>query len=146
SPDRNRITEVACVFVEGMRIVDEKRTLVNPEQFIPAMITQMTGISNAMVVTAPRGGEIFPAVREWFRDASIFAAHNATFDFGFLQQSFRRHQIDELTQPKLCTVRLTKRLVPGKRGYSLAHVAAHFGIKIQGRHSALGDARATAQV
>src|SRR5436190_1591405 len=82
SPERHRVTEVACVTVQGGKIIGEKQTLVNPGQFIPQMIQQMTGITNAMVLDAPAGAEIFPSVREWLAGGSAFVAHNVGFDFG----------------------------------------------------------------
>ncbi|MEO5931805.1 MAG: DEDD exonuclease domain-containing protein [Candidatus Kapaibacterium sp.] len=144
SPDKNRITEVACVYVRGGEIVEERRTLVNPEQFIPNEIQKMTGITNAMVFAAPKGGDVFPQIREWIAEDAIFVAHNVSFDYNFLQSSFRRHGIDEMRHAKLCTARLARRLLPAQKRWGLGHLTAHLGIKVQGRHHALGDARATA--
>jgi DNA polymerase-3 subunit epsilon len=148
SPERDRVTEVACVRVEGGEIVSEQRTLVNPERFIPQSISQMTGITNAMVMSAPKGDAIFPSVRTWLGDDddAIFTAHNVTFDFNFLQSSFRRHSIPELAHTKLCTMRLSRRLLPARKSHALGELASYLGIRIQGRHSALGDAQATAQL
>lgn len=146
SPERDRITEVACVYVIGGEVAEEKRTLVNPGRFIPQAIQQMTGITNAMVLAAPKGEEIFPSIRGWYPSEAIFTAHNASFDHGFLDASFRRHGIDPFAARPLCTARLARRLLPARKGWSLAHLANYFGVKIRGRHTALGDARATAEV
>ena len=127
-------------------ITERRRTLVNPEQFIPQQIQQMTGITNAMVLAAPKGAEIFPEIRNWFGDGGVFVAHNAQFDYNFLQASFRRYGIPPFTDSLLCTVRLAKRLLPKRKGYSLGNLAGYFGIKIRGRHTALGDAEATARL
>jgi DNA polymerase-3 subunit epsilon len=145
SPEKNRITEVACVLVRGGEVVGEQRTLVNPEQFIPLAIQKMTGITNAMAFAAPRGEEIFPTIREWLPDDAIFVAHNVGFDFNFLQNSFRRHGVRDMGHPRVCTARLARRILPAQRSWALQHLAAHFGIKVRDRHSALGDANATAQ-
>src|SRR5688500_18886655 len=72
SAKSSRITEVACVVVRSGAIVEEKATLVNPGQFIPQAIQQMTGITNAMVAVAPKESDIFPVVREWIDPHSIF--------------------------------------------------------------------------
>ena len=146
SPERDRITEVASVLVQDGAVVDERQTLVNPERFIPQMIQEMTGITNATVLGAPKGAEAFPVVREWFAEGSAFVAHNVSFDYGFLQSSFRRHDLAPLILPKLCTCRLGRRLLPAGRKMSLGHLAAYFGVRINNRHTALGDAHATAQV
>ncbi|MBC8146034.1 MAG: DEDD exonuclease domain-containing protein, partial [bacterium] len=146
SPARNRITEVACVYLEHGKIVSEMQTLVNPEQFIPQEIQRMTGITNARVLSAPKGAEIFPLVRTWVNDGSVFVAHNATFDFNFLQAAFDRHGLGPLGQPKLCTARLARRLLPARGSWGLGHLAGYFGVKVRNRHTALGDARITATV
>jgi len=144
SPEKHRITEVACVLVRGGEIVGEHRTLVNPEQFIPASIQQLTGITNAMAFAAPKGEQILPEIRSWIPDDAVFVAHNVAFDFNFLQSSFRRHGVRALEHPKLCTARLARRVLPPQRSWALQHLAAYLGIKVPGRHSALGDATATA--
>jgi DNA polymerase-3 subunit epsilon len=146
SPERNRVTEVACVSLLDGEIAARSRTLVNPEQFIPQQIQQMTGITNAMVLAAPKGGEIFPEVRSWFPDGAVFVAHNAQFDHNFLQASFGRYGLSPLRNSVVCTIRLAKRLMPKQKGYSLGNLAGYFGIKIRGRHTALGDAEATARL
>lgn len=146
SPERNRVTEVACVGLLDGEITERRRTLVNPEQFIPQQIQQMTGITNAMVLAAPKGDQAFPEIRAWFPDGALFVAHNAQFDYNFLQASFRRYGIAPFADSSLCTMRLAKRLLPKRKGYSLGNLAGYFGIKIRGRHTALGDAEATARL
>lgn len=142
----DRITEVACIWVADGEIVEERSTLVNPGVFIPREIQEMTGITNAMVLDAPKGDEIFPEVRRWFSGTALFTAHNATFDFNFLQHSFHRNKIQGLEPQTLCTLRIARRLLPSHRGFALHNLAAYFGIKIRDRHRALGDAHATAKV
>jgi DNA polymerase-3 subunit epsilon len=146
SPERNRITEVACVYVVGGEIVEERRSLVNPDQFIPKEIQRMTGITNAAVLGAPRGEEIFPTIRGWLADGSVFVAHNASFDYNFLQASLDRHGLGQIGQEKLCTARLARRLLPARGSWSLGHLAGYFGVRVRDRHTALGDARITAVV
>jgi len=146
SPSHHRITEVAVLCVEDGEIVDERSTLINPEQYIPRGIQDMTGITNSMVLTAPKGGEVFQEIRRWYTSDSLFTAHNARFDFDFLQQSFARHKVTDLKGKTLCTLRLAKRLLPGKRGFGLGQLASYLGIKIKDRHRALGDAFATARI
>lgn len=142
----DRITEVACVWVADGEIVEERSTLVNPEVYIPREIQELTGITNAMVLGAPKGDEIFPEVRRWFSGTALFTAHNATFDFNFLQHSFNRTRVQGLEPQTLCTLRMARRLLPAHRGFSLHNLAAYFGIRIRNRHRALGDAHATATV
>lgn len=146
SPDRHRITEVACVSLVAGEVFDEHKTLVNPEQHIPTQIQRMTGISNAMAFAAEPGAVLFPQIRDWFTAADVLVAHNAPFDVSFLQASFRRHGVNPLDLPTLCTARLARRLLPPRKGWSLADLAAYLGIRIRNRHRALGDAQATALV
>lgn len=146
SPERDRMIEVACVHVQGGEIISEQRTLINPGRYIPQTIAQMTGISMAMVLDAPKESEVLPTIRGWLADDAVVTAHNITFDANFLQHSFKRNGVRELAQPKLCTLRLSRRLLPKRKGYTLGDLAAYFGIRVQGRHSALGDAQATAQL
>jgi len=146
SPERNRLTEIACVVVQGGEIVAEHRTLVNPEQSIPKIVQEMTGITNAMAFTAPRAGAVLPEVRKWFPEGAVIVGHNVQFDMGFLQNSFVRHGVRPLDAPTLCTMRLARRLLAGPKRWNLHSLAGHLGVKVHGRHQALGDARATARV
>ena len=84
SPIDHRITEVACVLIEGGEIVREYSSLINPHQTIPPYIANMTGISNEMAFTAPEAKEIIPKVNEFLeRKNAIFVAHNVQFDWSF---------------------------------------------------------------
>jgi DNA polymerase-3 subunit epsilon len=138
-----RITEIAMVKVIDGQIVDEYSTLINPEQFIPPYITQMTGITNEMVFTAPKFKEVRGRILSFLGD-NIFTAHNVNFDFGFVNHSFLRDANISLTNTKLCTCRLARRLLPTLRHKSLDSLINHFHIRVENRHRALDDARATA--
>lgn len=146
SPERNRLTEVACVIVEGGEITGEHRTLVNPEQSIPRVVQEMTGITNAMAFTAPRADDILPEVRKWFPPGAIIVGHNVQFDMSFLQAAFARHGIRPLDTRTLCTMRVARRLLVGPKKWNLHSLASHLGVKMHTRHQALGDARATARI
>ena len=141
----DRITEIAMMKVQGGTLVDEFSTLVNPLFTIPAFITSMTGIDNVMVQNAPTAREVVPFIAE-FLGNSIFVAHNASFDWGFVTQTARRERGIELRNPTLCTVKLSSRILPNLPSKSLGPVAAHLNIKIPERHRASGDAYATALV
>lgn len=139
---RHRITEIAIVLHDGERIVDQWSSLVNPETYIPAGITELTGITQAMVAHAPRFYEIAKEVVERTREA-VFVAHNARFDYSFVQEEFRRLGYT-YTRKHLCTVRLSRKAFPGFPSYSLGRLCERLGIKNEARHRALGDAMATA--
>lgn len=145
SPIDDRITEVAMMKVQDGRIVEEFSTLVNPLITIPHFITDLTGIDNLMVRDAPTAREIVPYVAE-FLGGHVFTAHNAAFDWGFIREMARRERDLELTNERLCTVRLTRRILPALPSKSLGPVAEFLDILIPQRHRASGDAYATAQI
>ncbi len=145
SPIDDRITEIAMMKVQDGVLVDEFSTLINPLLTIPAFITSMTGIDNVMVQDAPPAREVVPFIAEFLGD-SIFVAHNAAFDWGFVTQTARRERGIELTNQRLCTVKLAGRILPQLPSKSLGPVAEHLNIEIPERHRASGDAYATALV
>lgn len=137
----NAITEIAIYVHDGDRVVKHFKTLINPQQKIPLYITALTGISNAMVASAPTFEETAPEIYSLLT-GNIFVAHSVNFDFSFI-----RHQLKqcgyELTVKKLCTVRLSRKLFPGHYSYSLGNICRSLHIPIEDRHRADGDAKAT---
>ncbi|MBC7796972.1 MAG: hypothetical protein H7Z37_08875 [Pyrinomonadaceae bacterium] len=145
-PPNARMTEIGAFKVKGGKIVDKFETLLNPLIPIPPFITSLTGISDEMVKTAPRFFEVAPDLLDFIGDA-VLVAHNSQFDMGFLNFEIGRVFTGrKLINADLCTVRLSRRLVPNLRNYKLHTVAESFGIEIQNRHRAAGDAIATAEV
>lgn len=145
NPVEDRITEIAMMKVTGGKLVDEFSTLVNPLITIPAFITDLTGIDNLMVRDAPPAREVVPYIREFLGDG-VFTAHNAPFDWMFVSQTARRERLVELSNDRLCTVRLTRRILPFLPSKSLGAVARFLDVDIPQRHRASGDAYATAQI
>ncbi len=144
SPRYERITEIALLIHDGEKVVNEFTTLINPERFIPAHITALTGITNEMVADAPRFFEIAEKLVK-LTENKVFVAHNVSFDYGFIKAEFRSLGYT-FTRDRLCTVRLSRKLIPGLRSYSLGNLCSELSIKIQNRHRALGDAMATARL
>ena len=141
----HRVVEIAIVEVRGGAIVDEYQTLVNPGQGIPSMITSLTGITNDMTSVAPYFEHIAEHVAGRL-EGRAFVAHNATFDWSFVSTELVRANVDVPNVPRLCTVRMVRRLVPALRHRNLDVVTRHFGVDIHARHRAHGDALATARV
>ncbi|MDE3002764.1 MAG: exonuclease domain-containing protein [Gemmatimonadota bacterium] len=141
----HRVTDISIVEVLGGEIVSEYESLVNPGRGIPPMITALTGITTDMVQGAPYFDHIADDISARLR-GRVFVAHNATFDWGFVTSELQRATGDSLDVPQLCTVRMTRRLVPELRRRNLDVVTRHFGIDIHARHRAHGDALATARV
>jgi len=140
----HKITEIAIYHHDGFRITDRFHTLVNPGRNIPAYITGLTGISQEMVWDSPSFSEIAKLVFEQL-EGKVFVAHNAHFDYSFLKKEFEQAGISWRCK-KLCTVRLSRKIIPGLRSYSLGRLAESLGIQITDRHRAGGDAAATARI
>ncbi|MGA2669577.1 MAG: DEDD exonuclease domain-containing protein [Ignavibacteria bacterium] len=146
---RDRMTEIALLKVVNGEIVSEFTSLINPEQFIPPYITELTGITNDMVYDKPKFSELMPEVRKFiFGDQGdiILGGHNVSFDYNFLNSSFLRSSGDRLNTRTLCTCRLARRLNQSLRSKSLASLSRYHGIHIRRQHRAMDDAKATAQI
>ena len=144
SPERgDRITEIAAVRVERGEIRDVFQTLVNPERSIPPFITALTSISWEMVKDAPKFSEVCEELLARM-EGTVFVAHNATFDWRFVAAEVARATGRRIEGRRLCTVRLARVILPQLRRKSLDWVANHYGVEIEGRHRAGGDALATA--
>ena len=139
-----KITEISVFLFDGEKIIDEFTSLVNPEQAIPYFITNLTGITEAMVRTAPKFYEIAKKVAEITKDA-IFVAHNVNFDYNIIRDEFKSLGFD-FKRKKLCTVRLSRKIIPGLSSYSLGNICTAEGIEIAARHRAKGDAEATLEL
>ncbi len=142
---RNRIIEIAAVKVQGGRVVDRFEQLINPGQAVPRRITELTGISTAMLVDQPPPEDVLPRYLDFLGDG-VLVAHNLAFDRAFLDAELGRLGWPPLENPGLCTVRLARRLLRGLRSKSLGSVASFYGLTQQGRHRAAGDAEMTAQI
>jgi DNA polymerase-3 subunit epsilon len=153
----HRITEIAAVVVRGGEVRDVYETLVNPERPIPPEIMRLTGITAEMVRDKPRFHDVCNDVVDVLA-GHVFVAHNVGFDWRFVSAEVERATGRRLDGPRLCTVRLSRKLLPQLRSRSLGHVAdfygadtfaqsyfeARHGRERPWRHSAAGDAVATA--
>ncbi|MCL3779434.1 3'-5' exonuclease [Prolixibacteraceae bacterium JC049] len=139
-----KITEVAIYNHNGVEIIDSFSTLINPEINIPWYITNLTGIDNSMVADAPKFYQVAKKIVE-MTAGNIFVAHNVNFDYQFIKQEFKSLGY-EYNRNKLCTVQLSRKIIPGHRSYSLGKLCDDLNIKIDGRHRAAGDALATVQL
>lgn len=140
----NRITDIAVLVYDGEKITDEFQSLVNPGGRIPSFITSLTGITEEMLWDAPRFDEIADKIDAITRDC-VFVAHSVNFDYNIVKSEFRNFGIN-YQRKKLCSVRLTRKILPGHRSYSLGNICGELGICINGRHRAYGDAKATLEL
>ncbi|RYD57660.1 MAG: DNA polymerase III subunit epsilon [Sphingobacteriales bacterium] len=140
----NGITEIAIAIHDGREILDFYETLVNPHRHIPIFIQSLTGITNDMVANAPSFAEVAGKINELLQD-KVFVAHNVNFDYSFV-----KHQLEaagyQYDARKLCTVRLSRKILPGLKSYSLGKLCHQVGIRLTNHHRAGGDTMATAHL
>jgi len=135
------ITEIAIYKFDGHEIVDQFASLVNPQKKIQPFVVQLTGINNRMLRSAPKFHEVARRIVE-ITEGCILIAHNAKFDSRILSTEFRRLGY-EYRRNTICTVQLSRQLLPDMPSYSLGNLTKSLGIPIKDRHRAQGDAYAT---
>ncbi|EDM43258.1 DNA polymerase III, epsilon subunit [unidentified eubacterium SCB49] len=135
------ITEIAIYRFDGEKVVDQFCSLVNPERPIQPFVVNLTGINSDMLKNAPKFYEVAKRIVEITKDC-ILVAHNAQFDNRILTTEFDRLGYD-FDLETLCTVELSKKLIPDMPSYSLGKLVRSLGIPITDRHRAQGDAKAT---
>lgn len=129
---------------DGVEIIDQYETLIDPEMQIPEFIVRLTGISDKMVEGAPKFHEVAKKIVE-FTEGCVFVAHNVSFDYGVIRHEFRKLGFD-YRRAHLCTVIASRKILPGLESYSLGKLTRDLGIELIGRHRAGGDAFATAKL
>lgn len=145
SKNYHQVTEIAAAKMRAGKIIEQYQTLVNPQVRIPRFITQLTGIDNAMVKNAPTIKKVLPSFVDFLGD-DVFVAHNATFDFGFLDYNLKNHHGQNLMNKRLCTKKLANRLFPELQRKRLVDLCEHLKINNEQEHRAMGDVQATAKV
>lgn len=138
----NCITEIAIIIHNGEEVVERFETLINPQMDVPLYIQGLTGITDDMVREAPVFTEVAGKIFDLLKD-KIFVAHNVSFDYSFVRHQLLQSGFD-LQSRKLCTLQLSRRLLPGHTSYSLGRLCDALHIPLIGRHRAGGDAGATA--
>ncbi|RUA12728.1 MAG: exonuclease [Flavobacteriia bacterium] len=135
------IMEIAIYRFDGHQVVDQFICLINPEREIQPFVSKLTGINNKMLRSAPKFHEVAKRIVEITENA-IIVAHNAQFDYRILRTEFRRLGYD-YQRKTLCTVDLSKQLIPDAESHSLGKLVRSLGIATSDRHRANGDAQAT---
>lgn len=146
APDTCAITEIGAIRYEGGIETGRFHTLVNPRSSIPPTVTVITGITQAMVITAPTIEEVLPSFLEFLSDA-VVVGHNVRFDISFLNAASLRLGYGRLPNRSADTLRLARRLLGSEvRSLRLSSLAAHLGSPVSPNHRAFDDAQATAHV
>jgi len=138
------ITEIAIYRFDGEKIVDQFVSLINPEIPIQPFVQQLTGINDKMLINAPKFYQIAKRILE-ITENSILVAHNSSFDFRMLKIEFERLGY-KFYISQLCTVKLSKKIIPDLKSYKLGNLVKNLGIPISNRHRASGDALATVEL
>lgn len=144
-PRGDRITEIAMVAMDHGKITERWSSLINPGQPVTPFVIQLTGIDDSMLRDAPDFASVWPEIYRRMQ-GRVFVAHNVSFDYGVLQREAA--DIGAAFQyPKLCTVRLSRKLLPGlSGGHSLGNLVKALNLSNKNPHRALGDAQATASL
>ncbi len=135
----DRVVEISAITLNPttLETVEEYDTLINPERDVSADVTQIHGLTSAILEAAPTFKEIAPALARRL-NAAFLVAHNQSFDMRFLRNEFERSGAEFDAGAPICTYKLT--------GRDLESACDEFGITIEGAHRALVDARATAEI
>lgn len=142
--EKNHITEIAIIIHDGKKEIERFTSLVNPQVKIPSFITSLTGITDHMVEKAPLFSALAPEIHRML-EGKVFVAHNVNFDYSFVRKELLDCGIN-FQSKKLCTVRLSRKIIPNLSSYNLGNVCANLNITIFSRHRALGDAEATVKL
>ena len=135
---RDRMTELALIFVENGEITGRWQQLFNPGQRIPPWISELTGITDSMVAGQPTFAERAETIQNLLT-GKVMVAHHARFDYGFLRAEFQRAGITFLGKT-LCSVKLSRRFYPEARRHGIDAIVARLGLHIENRHRAMDDA------
>ncbi|MCF6244537.1 MAG: 3'-5' exonuclease [Sulfurovum sp.] len=142
-PGTSQVIEIGAVMLQNGEVIDRYETFVECA-FLPEYITKITGIEPEDLIDAPTRKEALIGLRHFMEDA-IFVAHNANFDYGFLNASFERFGLGNIGNPKLCTIELAKRTFESER-YGLAYLIDFLEIETATHHRAFSDAVCAAKV
>lgn len=142
--DNHGITEIAVALHDGKKLTGFYESLVNPQKPIPRFISGLTGITSEMLTDAPLFPEIAPKIYSLLQDR-IFVAHNVNFDYSFVQKALQDAGFNYQAK-RLCTVRMSRKIFPGFKSYSLGNLARQLSVKLDNAHRAGPDCLATAEI
>ena len=142
-PGTSQVIEIGAIMIQNGKVLGRYETFVECA-FLPEYITKITGIALEDLIGAPTRNVALIGLRHFMEDA-IFVAHNASFDYTFLNASFSRFGLGNIGNPKLCTIELARRTFESER-YGLAHLIDSLGIETATHHRAMSDAVCAAKV
>ncbi len=138
NPEEHEIIEICAFLVEKERITKHFHRLINPGYLIPRRITEITGITNAMLAGQPSMREVIYELDDFIKDY-IIIGHNIRFDLSFLNRAYNVYLHKKLSSPSICTLELAKKLIPYLKSYKLSALADYFNIRYEKVHRAKDD-------
>ncbi|KRK73293.1 helicase C-terminal domain-containing protein [Lacticaseibacillus nasuensis] len=141
----DRIIQFGCALVQHGHIIHTTAQLINPDRPIPGTIQQLTGITPAMLTSAPYFGDVAATFEALLQD-TVIVAHNVNFDYPFLSAEFERVGLSPLQQPAIDTVELAQILLPTLASYRLQDLTSYLHIQHDQPHRADSDAASTGQL
>ncbi|MEA3498166.1 MAG: 3'-5' exonuclease [Campylobacterota bacterium] len=138
-----QIIEIGAVKIKNGQIIEKYESLVNAND-IPKIIQELTGITPQMVHKAPNLKDVLEEFKIFLED-DIFVAHAIAFDYKFISDSFKKYDLGELCNRRICTIDLSKRVIETER-YGLKYLKKHLNIDIDNHHRAYSDALSTAEI
>lgn len=145
SAHRDKVIEIGMVKLKNGKVVDTFTSYINPGRQIPFFITSLTGITNTDVADAPYFDEVYQKIKDFVGD-TILAAHNLSFDMGFLRQECTSAELEMINNHSICTLKLARKVYPAAPSKSLGKLVTFLKIRHRDVHRGLGDANATAKL
>jgi DNA polymerase-3 subunit epsilon len=143
TPQQGQLIEIGAIKYKNGQIIETYNSLVNTKQ-IPHKVQQITGITPEMTHKAPNIEEVLEEFKIFLED-SVFVAHNISFDYKFVSNSFQKYDLGKLYNRRLCTIDLAKRTIKAPR-YGLKYLSEQFSLNIQSHHRAFDDALCTQKI
>ncbi len=145
SPNKNEIIEISALKIRDNKVVEKFTTLVKPDADINSFISDLTGITNDMVQTAPNIKSVLPDFIDFVKNDYIIG-HNIEFDLRFLRHNYSKYFTNSIDNKSLDTVKLARKFCPNLGSYKLENLAKQFNISTKGHHRALNDCEMTFQL
>ena len=140
TPKKGQIIELAAIKFKNGQIIEEYQSLANCN-YIPKKVQEITGINLDMLNGAPNIKEVLEEFKLFLED-DVFVAHSVSFDYNFISESFKKYDLGELLNRRLCTIELAKRIIVAPK-YGLKTLKEYLNLKIDDHHRAYSDALST---
>lgn len=144
-PMYDEIIEIGAIKIEDGKEIETFSTLIKPEYEIDEFITELTGITNEMVMDAPKINEVLPKFMDFIKD-SVILGHNVNFDINFIYDNLINEDMHPITNDFVDTLRLSRRLLPELKHHRLSDLANYYNIDTTGSHRSLTDVRITIDI